>query len=61
MNHSKLIIAMQARIGIERRRFIDGATAAVRKQALWSSFAHDMTAEFRALCAEEVVIHASGL
>ena len=51
---------MQARIGIERRRFIDGATAAVRKQALWSSFAHDMTAEFRA-CAEEVVIHASGL
>ena len=45
---------MQARIALERRRFLDDAAAVVRRQAVWSSLAHDMTAEYRALCAEEV-------
>jgi hypothetical protein len=27
---------------------------AVQKQAMWSNLAHEMTAEFRGLCAEEV-------
>jgi hypothetical protein len=28
---------------------------AVRRQDVWSSLAHDMTAEYRSLCAEEVL------
>eukprot|EP00250_Pteridium_aquilinum_P016946 c23380_g1_i1 orf=535-2829(-) len=57
-NHaSALLTVTKARIAIERRRFLDGATAAVRRQALWSSLAHDMTAEYRALCAEEAYLH----
>lgn len=31
-----------------------GAAQAVQRQASWSSLAHDMTAEYRVLCAEEV-------
>jgi hypothetical protein len=58
LDSKKLVIQMQARIAIERRQFVNGAMAAVRKQALWSRIAHDMTADFRALCAEEVVEHA---
>lgn len=27
---------------------------AVQRQAMWSNLAHEMTAEFRGLCAEEV-------
>jgi hypothetical protein len=45
----------QARIALERRRFLNGATMAVRRQDVWSSVAHDMTAEYRSLCAEEVL------
>lgn len=57
-NHaSALLTVTKARIAIERRRFLDGSTAAVRRQALWSSLAHDMTAEYRALCAEEAYLH----
>ncbi|MCO5564691.1 hypothetical protein L7F22_018358 [Adiantum nelumboides] len=56
-NASALLTVTKARIAIERRRFLDGAAAAVRRQALWSSLAHDMTAEYRALCAEEAYLH----
>ena len=45
---------MQARIALERRRFLKNAETAVQRQAMWSDLAHEMTAEFRGLCAEEV-------
>ncbi|EFJ38301.1 hypothetical protein SELMODRAFT_437244 [Selaginella moellendorffii] len=54
---SALLAVTKARIALERRRFLQGASAAVHKQALWSSLAHDMTAEYRALCAEEAYLH----
>lgn len=44
----------QARIVLERRRFLKNAETAVQRQAMWSNLAHEMTAEFRGLCAEEV-------
>lgn len=44
----------QARIALERRKFLKNADTAVRRQAMWSNLAHEMTAEFRGLCAEEV-------
>lgn len=44
----------QARIALERRRFLKNADTAVHRQAMWSNLAHEMTAEFRGLCAEEV-------
>ena len=45
----------QARIALERRRFLKNAETAVQRQAMWSNLAHEMTAEFRGLCAEEVM------
>lgn len=39
---------------VERRRFLKDAETAVQRQAMWSNLAHEMTAEFRGLCAEEV-------
>ncbi|GLJ07026.1 hypothetical protein SUGI_0055870 [Cryptomeria japonica] len=53
---STLLAVTKARIALERRRFLEGAATAVRRQALWSSLAHDMTAEFRGLCAEEAYL-----
>ena len=55
----------QARIALERRRFLKNAETAVQRQAMWSNLAHEMTAEFRGLCAEEVLcrlinIHGMG-
>jgi hypothetical protein len=44
----------QARIALERRKFLQGAAMAVQRQGIWSSLAHDMTAEYRSLCSEEV-------
>lgn len=44
----------QARIALERRKFLKNAETAMQRQAMWSSLAHEMTAEFRGLCAEEV-------
>lgn len=44
----------QARMALERRRFLKNAETAVQRQAMWSGLAHEMTAEFRGLCAEEV-------
>ena len=41
-------------MALERRRFLKNAEMAVQRQAMWSNLAHEMTAEFRGLCAEEV-------
>lgn len=41
-------------MALERRRFLKNAETAVQRQAMWSNLAHEMTAEFRGLCAEEV-------
>jgi hypothetical protein len=46
----------QARIVLERRRFLKNAETAVQRQAMWSNLAHEMTAEFRGLCAEEAYL-----
>ncbi|PSR87516.1 AUGMIN subunit like [Actinidia chinensis var. chinensis] len=52
-----LLPVTKARIAIERRRFLKNAEAAVQRQAIWSNLAHEMTAEFRGLCAEEAYLH----
>ncbi|XP_058102155.1 AUGMIN subunit 6-like [Magnolia sinica] len=51
-----LLPVTKARIALERRKFIKNANAAVHRQATWSSLAHDITAEFRGLCAEEAYL-----
>ncbi|GKF45497.1 augmin subunit 6, partial [Tanacetum coccineum] len=43
-----------ARIALERRRFLKNAETAVQRQAMWSNLAHEMTEEYRGLCAEEM-------
>nr|DAD30666.1 TPA_asm: hypothetical protein HUJ06_009517 [Nelumbo nucifera] len=48
-----LLPVTKARIALERRRFLKNADTAVHRQAMWSNLAHEMTAEFRGLCAEE--------
>lgn len=48
------IYLVQARIALERRRFLEDAATAVRRQGVWCNMAHDITAEYRSLCAEEV-------
>lgn len=49
-----LLHIYQARIALERRRFLEDAATAVRRQGMWSNMAHEITAEYRSLCAEEV-------
>jgi nicotinamide riboside kinase len=49
-----LCYSKQARIALERRKFLKNANIAVQRQTTWSNLAHEMTAEFRSLCAEEV-------
>ncbi|KAM2107184.1 hypothetical protein TB2_022920 [Malus domestica] len=51
-----LLPVTKARIALERRRFIKNAETAVQRQAMWSNLAHEMTAEFRGLCAEEAYL-----
>ncbi|XP_057982798.1 AUGMIN subunit 6 isoform X2 [Malania oleifera] len=51
-----LLPVTKARIALERRRFLKNAETAVRRQAMWSNLAHEMTAEFRGLCAEEAYL-----
>ncbi|KAI3463077.1 hypothetical protein Pfo_019740 [Paulownia fortunei] len=51
-----LLPVTKARIALERRRFLKNAETAVQRQALWSNLAHEMTAEFRGLCAEEAYL-----
>ncbi|KAE8777001.1 AUGMIN subunit 6 [Hordeum vulgare] len=47
---------LPARIALERRRFLKNANIAVQRQTTWSNLAHEMTAEFRSLCAEEAYL-----
>ncbi|EXC31381.1 hypothetical protein L484_017662 [Morus notabilis] len=51
-----LLPVTKARIALERRRFLKNAETAVQQQAMWSNLAHEMTAEFRGLCAEEAYL-----
>ncbi|KAI8031928.1 AUGMIN subunit 6 [Camellia lanceoleosa] len=51
-----LLPVTKARIALERRRFLQNAETAVQRQAMWSNLAHEMTAEFRGLCAEEAYL-----
>ncbi|OVA17574.1 HAUS augmin-like complex subunit 6 [Macleaya cordata] len=51
-----LLPVTKARIALERRRFLKNAETAVHRQAMWSNLAHEMTAEFRGLCAEEAYL-----
>ncbi|CAL5415495.1 unnamed protein product [Camellia sinensis] len=46
----------KSRIALERRRFLKNAETAVQRQAKWSNLAHEKTAEFRGLCAEEACL-----
>ncbi|XP_059451649.1 AUGMIN subunit 6 [Corylus avellana] len=51
-----LLPVTKARMALERRRFLKNAETAVQRQAMWSNLAHEMTAEFRGLCAEEAYL-----
>ncbi|XP_038704846.1 AUGMIN subunit 6-like [Tripterygium wilfordii] len=51
-----LLPITKARIALERRRFLKNAEMAVQRQTMWSNFAHEMTGEFRGLCAEEAYL-----
>ncbi|KAF8390588.1 hypothetical protein HHK36_025115 [Tetracentron sinense] len=51
-----LLPVTKARIALERRRFLKNAETAVHRQTMWSNLAHEMTAEFRGLCAEEAYL-----
>ncbi|KAF5739556.1 hypothetical protein HS088_TW12G00764 [Tripterygium wilfordii] len=51
-----LLPITKARIALERRRFLKIAEMAVQRQTMWSNLAHEMTAEFRGLCAEEAYL-----
>ncbi|XP_050380548.1 AUGMIN subunit 6 isoform X2 [Argentina anserina] len=51
-----LLPVTKARIALERRKFLKNAETAVKRQAMWSNLAHEMTAEFRGLCAEEAYL-----
>ncbi|MFS7956358.1 putative HAUS augmin-like complex subunit 6 [Helianthus anomalus] len=51
-----LLPVTKARIALERRRFLKNAETAVQRQAMWSNLAHEMTAEYRGLCAEEAYL-----
>ncbi|KAH7848166.1 hypothetical protein Vadar_034579 [Vaccinium darrowii] len=51
-----LLPVTKARIALERRRFLKNAETAVQRQAMWSNLAHEMTSEFRGLCAEEAYL-----
>ncbi|XP_022869776.1 AUGMIN subunit 6-like isoform X1 [Olea europaea var. sylvestris] len=51
-----LLPVTKGRIALERRRFLKNAETAVQRQAMWSNLAHEMTAEFRGLSAEEAYL-----
>ncbi|CAL9118988.1 unnamed protein product [Musa textilis] len=56
LHAAALLPVTKARIALERRRFLKNANIAVHRQAAWSNLAHEMTAEFRGLCAEEAYL-----
>ncbi|KAK1326497.1 hypothetical protein QJS10_CPA01g02234 [Acorus calamus] len=51
-----LLPVTKARIALERRRFLENANISVNRQATWSNLAHEMTSEYRGLCAEEAYL-----
>uniref|UniRef100_N1QUC0 HAUS augmin-like complex subunit 6 N-terminal domain-containing protein n=1 Tax=Aegilops tauschii TaxID=37682 RepID=N1QUC0_AEGTA len=53
---SRHLLRAEARIALERRKFLKNANIAVQRQTTWSNLAHEMTAEFRSLCAEEAYL-----
>ncbi|CAM9000408.1 unnamed protein product [Rhodiola kirilowii] len=53
---SALLPVVKAKIALERQRFLNNVESAVQRQAKWSSLAHEMTSEFRSLCAEEAYL-----
>ncbi|KAH8953484.1 hypothetical protein BDL97_08G030200 [Sphagnum fallax] len=56
-SHATALLGVtKARIALERRKFLQGAAMAVQRQGIWSSLAHDMTAEYRSLCSEEAYL-----
>ncbi|CAM6074606.1 unnamed protein product [Sphagnum tenellum] len=56
-SHATALLGVtKARIALERRKFLQGAATAVQRQGIWSSLAHDMTAEYRSLCSEEAYL-----
>ncbi|XP_020598077.1 AUGMIN subunit 6 [Phalaenopsis equestris] len=56
LHAAALLPVTKARIALERRKFLKNASIAVHRQAAWSNLANEMTAEFRALCAEEAYL-----
>ncbi|KAI5003854.1 hypothetical protein ZWY2020_031014 [Hordeum vulgare] len=56
LHAAALLPVTKARIALERRKFLENANIAVQRQATWSNLAHEMTAEFRSLCAEEACL-----
>ncbi|PKU67423.1 AUGMIN subunit 6 [Dendrobium catenatum] len=56
LHAAALLPVTKARIAVERRKFLKNANIAVHRQATWSNLANEMTAEFRALCAEEAYL-----
>ncbi|XBI79450.1 hypothetical protein VPH35_088914 [Triticum aestivum] len=65
LHAAALLPVTKARIALERRKFLKNANIAVQRQTTWLNLAHEMTAEFRSLCAEEVqgnfyTVHSDG-
>ncbi|VAI28856.1 unnamed protein product [Triticum turgidum subsp. durum] len=56
LHAAALLPVTKARIALERRKFLKNANIAVQRQTTWLNLAHEMTAEFRSLCAEEAYL-----
>ncbi|KAL6877554.1 hypothetical protein ACP4OV_012769 [Aristida adscensionis] len=56
LHAAALLPVTKARIALERRKFLKNANIAVQRQSTWSNLAHEMTTEFRSLCAEEAYL-----
>ncbi|KAK3156690.1 hypothetical protein QOZ80_2AG0110550 [Eleusine coracana subsp. coracana] len=56
LHAAALLPVTKARIALERRKFLKNANIAVQRQTTWSNLAHEMTSEFRSLCAEEAYL-----
>jgi hypothetical protein len=46
--------ALQARIALQRKKFLTAAAVAVERQDEWAGLADEITAEHRSLSAEQV-------
>lgn len=56
LHAAALLPVTKARIALERRKFLKNANIAVQRQTTWSNLAHEMTTEYRSLCAEEAYL-----